>query len=141
MSIYANRPGGPVVRLFFAALVWAALAPPAVWADDDDDDDDDRGVSQSSTIALSRSGSLLFNINHEANSVTVFRVDDDDDDLRKLDEIPVGREPSCVAVAGDEAFVTNAGSGTVSVIDRSDGRFRVVREIPVGPEPRGCALS
>ncbi len=98
-----------------------------------------RSAARSTNIALNRSGSLLFNVNVEANSVTVFSVSGDK--LKKLDEVPVGREPFCVAVEGGRAFVTNAASGTVSVIDHVGENFKVIKEITVGAEPRGCVLT
>ncbi|MGH8613102.1 MAG: YncE family protein, partial [Gammaproteobacteria bacterium] len=122
---------------FFATLVCLttlglAAIPASVSADSNDS-------TRSTNIALNRSGSLLFNVNHEANSVTVFSIRGDR--LSKLDEVPVGREPFCVAVEGGSAFVTNSASGTVSVVERSGGNFKVVKEIKVGTEPRGCVLT
>ena len=99
--------------------------------------------TQSTTIALSSNGTRLVNINRETNSVAIFRVSGGGDVLEKQAEVPVGREPSCVAVRRSrEAYVTNSASGTVSVISLS-GRDEntVVAEIPVGAEPRGCALT
>ena len=120
---------------FFATLVWLttlglAVIPASVSADSN-------ASSRSTNIALS--GNLLFNVNVEANSVTVFSVGSGG--LKKLNEVPVGREPFCVAVKGNRAFVTNAASGTVSVIASAGGNFKVIKEIVVGTEPRGCALA
>jgi len=109
-----------------------AAIPASVSADSNDS-------SRSTNIALSGSGNLLFNVNVEANSVTVFGVRSGG--LKKRNEVPVGREPFCVAVKGSRAFVTNTASGTVSVIDRAGGNFKVIKEIGVGTEPRGCALA
>ncbi len=97
--------------------------------------------NRSSSIALSGNEKQLFNVNTEANSLTVFRVDDGANSLTKLAEVAVGREPFCVAVRAAEAYVTNAADGTVSVISRAAGKFRVVKVIDVGTEPRGCALD
>src|SRR5262245_3614540 len=93
----------------YVALTIALLAPMAatVFADT---------TTHSSSIALNKQGSLLFSTNLEANSVTVFDVSKNGSQLDKLDEVAVGREPTCVAVAGQKAYVTNAASGTVSVI-------------------------
>ncbi|MFO1351169.1 MAG: hypothetical protein U1F68_11065 [Gammaproteobacteria bacterium] len=116
------------------ALLALGMASNPVWADRDD-------ATRSTNITLDQSGTVLFNANREANSVTVFRVERGGDSLSKEDEVPVGREPVCVAVRFREAFVVNAGSGTVSVLDRTGRGFGVVATIPVGPEPRGCALT
>jgi YVTN family beta-propeller protein len=98
--------------------------------------------NRSTNIALNRSGKLLFAANRETDTVTVFEVDEHSDEvLTKLDEVAVGEEPVCVAVAGRRAYVANAVSGTVSVVERVGGTFRESVEFPVGSEPRGCALS
>src|SRR5262249_38052514 len=70
-------------------------------------------TTRSSSIALNKAGSRLFSVNFEANSVTVFDVGKGGADLTKTDEVAVGREPVCVAVAGQKAYVTNSASGTV----------------------------
>lgn len=72
-----------------------AAIPASVSADSND-------TTRSTNIALNRSGSLLFNVNVDANSVTAFSVSGDK--LKKLDEVPVGREPFCVAVEDGRAF-------------------------------------
>ena len=114
-----------------ALFVQASLAPPAS-ADT---------TTHSSSIALNKAGSLLFSVNLEANSVTVFEVGKNGGALTKADEVGVGREPTCVAVAGQKAYVTNSESGTVSVVTRTGKGWRAVKEITVGDEPRGCAVS
>jgi YVTN family beta-propeller protein len=99
-------------------------------------------ATRSTPIDLDPSENLLWNVNKEAHSVSVFRVSSQSaEGLVKIAEVPVGREPTCVAARGKEAYVTNAASGTVSVVSRKGGSFRVTQEIPVGPEPRACALS
>ena len=101
--------------------------------------------SRSTNIALSRSGRTLVNVNHETNSVSIFTVSaSSEQPLEKIAEIPVGRDPSCVAIHPFrfEAYITNSASGTVSVISllRAAG-ITVKKEIKVGNEPRGCALT
>ena len=83
----------------------------------------------------------MVNVNHEADSVTLFDVRGGGRRLKKLVEIPVGEEPYCVAVdpRGGDIFVTNGVDGTVSVI--SPATLRVIKTIPVGTEPRGCAMT
>jgi len=95
--------------------------------------------TRSTNIALTGNGTRLVNVNHEADSVTLFDVRGRR--LRKVAEIPVGQEPHCVAVdpRGGDIFVTNGADGTVSVI--APATRRVIRTIPVGTEPRGCAMT
>jgi len=97
--------------------------------------------TRSTDIALTGNGTRLVNVNHEADSVTLFDVKGGGRRLRKVAEIPVGQEPHCVAVdpRGGDIFVTNGADGTVSVISPDDRR--VTRTITVGTEPRGCALT
>jgi YVTN family beta-propeller protein len=122
----------PSAILSAGVLAWGMAMAPA-WAAGDD--------ARSTTIALNRSGTLLFVANREADSLTIFEVDKSGDDvLTKLDEVRVGEEPVCVAADGQRAFVANAVSGTVSVVQRIGNRFEEVAEFPVGTEPRGCAL-
>lgn len=63
--------------------------------------------TRSTNIALTGNGKLLVNVNHEADSVTLFDVRGRG--LKKVAEIPVGQEPYCVAVdpRGGDIFVTN----------------------------------
>jgi YVTN family beta-propeller protein len=125
--------GWPSAMLSAGVLAWGMATAPA-WAAGDD--------SRSTNIALNRSGTLLFVANREADSLTIFQVGEVDGDvLTKLDEVPVGEEPVCVAADGDRAFVVNAVSGTVSVVQRTGKGFEEAAEFAVGTEPRGCALS
>src|SRR5262245_55548271 len=98
-------------------------------------------TTRSTSIALNKQGSLLFNVNLEANSLTVFEVGKNAGDLTKADEVTVGQEPTCVAVAGQKAYVTNSATGTVSVVTRTGKGWRAIKEITVGNEPKGCAVS
>ncbi len=97
--------------------------------------------TRSTNIALTGDGDRLVNVNHEADSVTLFDVRRGGRRLRKVAEVPVGQEPHCVAVdpRGGDIFVTNGADGTVSVI--SPATRRVIRTIRVGTEPRGCAMT
>src|SRR5262249_51476606 len=119
------------VALAIALLGQVPMGPPASAST----------TSRSSSIALNKQGSLLFNVNLEANSLTVFEVGKNAGDLRKDDEGTVGQEPTCVAVSGQKAYVTNSASGTVSVVTRTGKGWRAIKEITVGDEPRGCAVS
>jgi YVTN family beta-propeller protein len=126
------KGGWPSVVLS-ACVLACGLAAPA-WAAGDD--------PRSTNIALSRSGTLLFVANREADSLTVFRVKKGGGNvLKRLDEVPVGEEPICVAASGQRAFVLNAVSGTVSVVEKTRKGFTETAEFAVGTEPRGCALA
>jgi|CXWL01.1.fsa_nt_gi YVTN family beta-propeller protein len=100
--------------------------------------------TRSSSIALHPNGSLLVNVNFEANSVTVFGVNGSGNLVRRA-EVAVGREPHCVAISAtlNEAYVTNSDSGTVSVIALAGANIdHVVATINnVGFEPRACAVT
>src|SRR5262249_7726996 len=98
-------------------------------------------TTRSSSIALNKAGSLLFNVNADANTVTVFEVGKNGGNLTKADEVAVGRDPACVAVAGQKAYVTNSANGTVSVVTRTGKGWKATSEITVGDEPRGCAVN
>ena len=56
-------------------------------------------------------------VNRDNNSVSVIKVAGDIN--MKIAEIPVGKEPRCLAITPDDkkVFVTNMVDGTVSVID------------------------
>jgi YVTN family beta-propeller protein len=97
--------------------------------------------TRSTNIALTGNGTRLVNVNHEADSITLFDIKGGGRRLKKVAEIPVGQEPYCVAVdpRGGDIFVTNGVDGTVSVI--SPATLRVIKTIPVGTEPRGCAMT
>ncbi len=95
--------------------------------------------TNSSPIAITSDDRFVWSVNPDNNSVSVFRVAGDLN--KKVAEIPVGREPSCVAITPDDAkvYVTNIVSGTVSVINAATRQ--VVKTIKVGTEPFGCALT
>jgi YVTN family beta-propeller protein len=90
-------------------------------------------------IAITRDNAQVWSVNPDSDSVSVFDVAGDHN--VRIDQVPVGKEPWCVAITPDSAkvYVTNMVSGTVSVINRS-ARV-VVKTIKVGTEPFGCALS
>jgi YVTN family beta-propeller protein len=97
------------------------------------------GPRQSSPIALSGDNTRLVNINPNGNSVSVFDVSGANP--VKLAEIPVGTDPSSVAIQpnGIKAYVSNAFSGSVSVINLAV--LAVSNTITVGVEPQAVALS
>ncbi len=93
----------------------------------------------SSPIAITGDDQFVWSVNPDNNSVSVFNVAGDANET--VAEIPVGTEPSCVAITPDNAkvYVTNMVSGTVSVINAATRQ--VVKTIKVGTEPFGCALT
>ncbi|MFI4930621.1 MAG: YncE family protein, partial [Burkholderiales bacterium] len=95
--------------------------------------------SHSTALALTSDNAFVWSVNPDSDSVSLFEVAGDRN--RKLNEVPVGREPRCVAITPDDkkVYITNAVSGTVSVIDAS--QRAVIMTIAVGPEPTGCALT
>ena len=99
--------------------------------------------SHSTTIALTSDEQRLVVVNREANSVSIIRVKNaqNNDIGNKIAEIGVGEEPRCVAIHPNdqEAYVTNGITGTVSVVNL--GQRRVVATIKGFTEPRGCALT
>src|SRR6516225_7543569 len=103
----------------------------------------DAAPTRSTTIALTSDEQRLVVVNREANSVSIIRVKNANgkDVSNKIDEIPVGEEPRCVAIHPSDraAYVTNAISGTVSVVNLNQDRL--VRTLEGFTEPRGCALT
>src|SRR5215475_15644105 len=99
--------------------------------------------SHSTTIALTSDEERLVVVNREANSVSIIRVKNANgkDVANKIDEIPVGEEPRCVAIHPSDraAYVTNAISGTISVVNLNQNR--IVKTLKGLTEPRGCALT
>jgi YVTN family beta-propeller protein len=95
--------------------------------------------SHSSPVALSSDGNLVWSVNPDSDTVSVFDVGGDRN--RKLAEIPVGKEPRCIALTPDgrKAYVTNAVSGNVYVLSALTGGL--TRIVSVGTEPTGCALT
>src|SRR5262245_35336454 len=95
--------------------------------------------SQSSPIALGTNGPMLVNVNPTANTITVFLALPHG--LKKQSEIPVGREPSSIAMQpqSQTAYVANALDGTVSILTIPSRNIH--KTLTVGAEPRALALS
>jgi YVTN family beta-propeller protein len=95
--------------------------------------------SHSSTVALTSDGTYVWSVNPDGDTVSVLDVGGDRN--RKIAEVPVGKEPRCVAITPDnrKVYVTNAVSGNVYVIDGAN--YSIRRIIAVGTEPTGCALT
>lgn len=86
----------------------------------------------SSTIILDASGTQVWNVNPDNDTVTVI----DAVLQRKMDEIHVGRQPRTLAQAPDRAiWVVNQRDATISIID-ADGRSQIATiALPRGSEP------
>jgi YVTN family beta-propeller protein len=99
-------------------------------------------------IALSAFGISSGLTSDNNNSVSVIKVPKNAKEHNngffsgKVSEIPVGKEPRCVAITPDDkmVFVTNMIDGTVSVID-ADRPWFCRKTIRVGTEPFGCAVT
>jgi YVTN family beta-propeller protein len=99
------------------------------------------GSTSSGPIQITSDDEDVWVANPDRNTVT--RIDVEDDENRKRDEIKVGREPHGIAISPDDkyVYVANAQSGTVSVI-RADKRHpKVWKTIRVGTEPYALALT
>jgi YVTN family beta-propeller protein len=96
-------------------------------------------ATRSSPIAITSDDRFVWSVNPDNDSVSVFDVAGDAN--KKVAEIPVGKEPWCVAITPDDekVYVTNMASGTVSVINAHTRN--VVDRIKVGTEPFGCAIT
>ena len=70
--------------------------------------------THSTTIDLTENEKKLVSVNRDSNSISVFKVTHywDNQALKKITEIGVGSEPSCVAIHKNKmAFITNSASG------------------------------
>lgn len=103
------------------------------------------GATKSGPLALSADDRLLASVNPDNNSVSVFLVGNDQNQL--IAEIPVGKEPNGVAVSPDgrQIYVANTLDGTVTVLSVDTGAnppaISVVSSLKVGVEPYGVAIT
>jgi YVTN family beta-propeller protein len=102
------------------------------------------GPTKSGTLALSADDALLAVANPDNNSVTLFDVQNDNN--QKLVEVPVGKEPNGVVVSpdGSTVYVANTVDGTVSVlqVDRAASPIvKITATLKVGTEPYGVAIT
>jgi YVTN family beta-propeller protein len=92
----------------------------------------------SSTIILDSSGTQLWNVNPDNNSVTVI----DAVLLKKMGEIAVGRQPRTLAQAPDGTIWTvNQGDATISVLDESTRTLLATIALPRGSDPFGIVFN
>ena len=138
-SVHHGRNSSGILSITFALLGFSLTSPGAQAVGEPT-------ASRSTNIAINADGSRLINLNHDSDSVSIFRVNPSgagQNALTKLAEVKVGDEPHCVAIhpTKAEAYVTTA-DGFVSVISLSGvNANKVVKTIPVRSEPRGCALT
>lgn len=99
------------------------------------------GFPYSTPITLNSAGTELWVTNPDVDNNSVTVVDVTGDAGVVLDEIPVGKEPSSIALDGDgsHAYVANAGDGTISVINTK--KLKVADTIKVGVEPRALCFT
>jgi YVTN family beta-propeller protein len=84
-------------------------------------------------------GKLLLNVNPDSNSVSVFTTTNKK--VRKIAEIPVGKEPVSVALTSNRkrAFVANSRDNTVTPINLTNRKAAL--PFDVGAEPMSVVLS
>ena len=123
MHTLGTRAFTTIGAVFFA-FSHAAHAAPAI---------------QSSPIVESDDGKLLLNVNPDNNSVSVFTTTNKK--LRKIAEIPVGKEPMSVALTSNRksAFVANSRDNTVTPINLT--KRKAGTPFNVGAEPMCVVLS
>ncbi len=88
-------------------------------------------------LALTLDGKRLLALNTPDNRLEIFNVGSSG--LFHRVSIPVGLEPSALAVRGNEVWVVNHLSDSVSIVDL--GLERVVRTLLVGDEPRDIVIT
>src|SRR5262245_31257305 len=91
-------------------LILASASAVALWGVADqwlvdgsaiaDDDEDEQFATRSSPIAITSDNRFVWSVNPDNDSVSVFRAAGDAN--RKVEEIKVGKEPWCVAIAASK---------------------------------------
>jgi DNA-binding beta-propeller fold protein YncE len=95
-------------------------------------------AAASSTIVLDQSGTQVWNVNPDHNSVTAT----DAVLLAKMFEAPVGKQPRTLAQAPDGSmWVVNQDDATISVLDSTNGALLATIALPPGSEPFGIVFS
>lgn len=92
----------------------------------------------SSTIILDQSGTQVWNVNPDNDSVTII----DAVRLEKMNEVAMGRQPRTLAQAPDGTIWTvNQADATISVIDATTHDLLNTIALPRGSEPFGIVFS
>lgn len=92
----------------------------------------------SSTIILDHSGTQVWSVNQDNNTVTVV----DAVQLKKMAEVNVGRQPRTLAQAPDgTVWSVNQGDSTITVIDAGTRAILATITLPRGSEPYGIVFS
>lgn len=92
----------------------------------------------STTIILDRSGTQVWNVNPDNNSVAVINAVR----LEKMDEVAVGQQPRTLAQAPDGTiWVVNQGDATITVIDETSRSHLATIPLPRGSEPFGIVFN
>ena len=91
-----------------------------------------------STIILDRSGTQVWTVNPDNNTVTAI----DAVLLTRMFEQPVGRHPRTLAQAPDSTiWVVNQYDATISVLDSSSGGLLHTIDLPLGSQPFAIIFS
>lgn len=92
----------------------------------------------SSTIILDSSGTQVWNVNPDNNTVSVI----DAVRLTKMGEVAVGRQPRTLAQAPDGTiWAVNQGDATITVIDENTRAILAAITLPRGSEPFGIVFN
>jgi YVTN family beta-propeller protein len=92
----------------------------------------------SSTIILDRSGTQVWSVNPDNDSVTVINAVL----LKKMGEIPVGDQPRTLAQAPDGTiWIVNQGDATITVLDATGRAHLATIPLPRGSEPYGIVFN
>jgi len=90
-------------------------------------------------LALSSDGNTLYVANTPNSTLEIYSINNTD--LQYSATVPVGLEPTAIAVHDNQVWVVNHLSDSVSVVDVSLSPPRVVRTLLVGDEPRDIVFA
>ncbi len=90
-------------------------------------------------LVVSADDSWLVTVNQTSDSISLVNVEAG----TVIDEEPVGRRPTAIAITpdGKQVLVSESSSGAVSIFDVRDGELSRVGAIEVGFEPYGIKVS
>ncbi|WP_455365542.1 YncE family protein [Kaarinaea lacus] len=90
-------------------------------------------------LAMSPDSNTLYVANTPNSTLEVYSISNAE--LQHIATVPVGMEPTAVAVNNDQVWVVNHLSDSVSVVDVGVTPPRVVRTLLVGDEPRDIVFA